>query len=72
VSGGAHGLQPDGHEHVRCRFCRRSDVHTVTRGDGQPVYDAHDRPGSTVKCMTSRNQLVLAEDRHRPAPGGRP
>lgn len=69
---GAHGLQPAGHEHVRCRFCNRPDAHTTTSELTDEVrYAPHSRNGSTVQCTKSILQTVHDEDRHRPAPGER-
>lgn len=72
MSGGAHGLQPDGHEHVRCRFCYRTDVHVVQGAfdsHAAPIYAAHAVvAGGTEPCRRSRAQAVLPQDRHQPAP----
>jgi hypothetical protein len=73
VSRGAHGLQPEGHEHVRCRYCRRIDVHVQpgveARSGGERVkYGPHTQHGTELPCQSSRGQYVHAHDRNMPDP----
>lgn len=76
---GAHGLRPDGHEHVRCRYCLAEAVHVHTiEGSGvlgrpdDVLYAAHSRHGTEVPCDRSVRQVVDLIDRHRPAPEDTP
>jgi hypothetical protein len=74
VSGGAHGLQPEKHEHVHCRYCKANGVHVEPpqspelREQGYVVYGPHARKGGIVKCMESRTMVVPDEHRHQGDP----
>lgn len=75
MSGGAHGLQPSGHEHVHCRYCLANGVHveppqeSALREQGLVVYGPHNVKGGTdAKCLPSRGMVVPDEHRHQGDP----
>lgn len=65
---GTHHGRPADHEHARCRFCGRPDVHVVPVPDSRDVtYSPHAVPGDgNVACRRSRyGKTVWPEDRHQ-------
>jgi hypothetical protein len=75
VSGGAHGLQPEKHEHVHCRFCGADFVHVAatyaTKGTPSTValYGPHTYAGTEDDiCPESRGRVVFDEHRHQGDP----
>ena len=71
---GAHGLQPEHHEHVHCHYCEADGVHVepppdpVLRATGVVNHGPHSYKGSELPCLFSRNQPVPDEYRHQGDP----
>ena len=74
MSAGQHGLQPEGHEHVHCRFCNANGVHVQPPTNphmaalGKVAYGPHEVKGGIVPCAKSAGHLVWDAHRHQGDP----